>query len=275
MSELIRQTARDRLVSSHTKLNRKISVSEKSAQRFFVCNYPAVSMTLFRFGRINAIIGSVITMNQQKIQKLLESLPEDVTLVTVSKHHAKQKIDEVYQYGCRIFGENKVQELKEKYDPNYEWHMIGHLQRNKVKDVINLVSMIQSVDSLPLLKEIEKQCAKRDICMPILIEVNISREPNKYGILLHETEAFVEQCLLFPHVKLQGLMCVGPHSEDRSVIADCFHQMQQCFLTLKEKYGSECFRYLSMGMSDDYELALKYGSNMIRLGSIIMGERNY
>lgn len=214
-------------------------------------------------------------MNQLKIQELLESLPKNVTLVTVSKHHPKQKIDEAYQYGCRIFGENKVQELKSKYDPKYEWHMIGHLQRNKVKDVVELVSMIQSVDSLPLLKEIEKQCEKRDICMPILIEVNISQEANKYGISLNEVEDLVKQCLSFPHIKLQGLMCVGPLSEDRAVIADCFYQMQQCFNSLKAKYGEECFCYLSMGMSDDYEIALEYGSNMLRLGSIIMGERKY
>lgn len=105
-------------------------------------------------------------MDQQKTMEILSSLPDDVTLVTVSKHHSKQEIDEAYRCGCRIFGENKVQELKEKYDPNYEWHMIGHLQRNKVKDVVDLVSMIQSVDSFPLMQEIEKQCAKRDIVMP-------------------------------------------------------------------------------------------------------------
>lgn len=214
-------------------------------------------------------------MNQQKIQKLLEALPKDVTLITVSKQHPKQRIDEAYQYGCRIFGENKVQELKEKYDPKYEWHMIGHLQRNKVKDVVGLVSMIQSVDSLALVKEIEKQCDKRDICMPILIEVNISQEENKYGILLSEVESFVEQCLSFPHIKLQGLMCVGPLSDDQSVIKACFEQMHQCFLSLQKRYGSDVFRYLSMGMSDDYEIALQCGSNMLRLGSLIMGERSY
>lgn len=223
----------------------------------------------------NVIIKPVIDMDQQKVQALLKSLPCDVTLVTVSKHHTKQEIDEAYRCGCRIFGENKVQELKEKYDSNYEWHMIGHLQRNKVKDVVGLVSMIQSVDSLPLLQEIEKQCEKRDICMPILIEVNISQEPNKYGISLAETEAFVKQCLAYPHIKLQGLMCVGPLTDDRDVIAYCFEQMQKCFLSLRAQYGGDVFRYLSMGMSDDYEMALRYGSNMVRLGSVIMGKRSY
>lgn len=214
-------------------------------------------------------------MNQQKAKEILQALPDNVTLVTVSKHHSKKEIDEAYRCGCRIFGENKVQELKEKYDPNYEWHMIGHLQRNKVKDVVELVSMIQSVDSLPLLQEIEKQCGKRNICMPILIEVNISQEANKFGIALSDVDDFVKQCLSFPHIKLQGFMCVGPLSDDQTAITHCFQQMQQRFLSLRSQYGSEVFRYLSMGMSGDYETALRCGSNMIRLGSIIMGERNY
>lgn len=214
-------------------------------------------------------------MNKEKLQEITASLPQHVTLITVSKMHSKQEIDEAYQCGCHIFAENKVQELKAKYDPAYEWHMIGHLQRNKVKDVVGLVSMIQSVDSLPLAKEIEKQCAKREICMPILIEVNISQEVNKYGIALAEVDSFVEQCLLLPHIDVQGLMCVGPLVDDNEKIAACFQQMQQCFLSLQQKYGSDRIRYLSMGMSDDYKLALQYGSNMIRLGSIIMGKRNY
>ncbi len=214
-------------------------------------------------------------MNQQKTIEIINSLPDEVTLITVSKHHSKQEIDEAYQCGCRIFGENKVQELKEKYDPQYEWHMIGHLQRNKVKDVISLVSMIQSVDSLPLMQEIEKQCAKRDIVMPILIEVNISQEANKFGIPLSEVREFAKQCFSFPHIKLQGLMCVGPLSDDQTATANCFEQMQQCFISLQEQYGSDVIRYLSMGMSGDYQTALHCGSNMVRLGSIIMGKRNY
>lgn len=243
--------------------------------RFVYNAFNETALLLFCFFLKNVIIHSVIFMDQQQIQTILKSLPHDVTLVTVSKHHSKQEIDEAYKYGCRIFGENKVQELKEKYDSNYEWHMIGHLQRNKVKDVVELVSMIQSVDSLPLLQEIEKQCCKRDICMPILIEVNISKEVNKFGISLSELDDFVKQCFSFPHIKLQGLMCVGPLTEDQKIIADCFEKMQKCFLSLRAQYGDEVFRYLSMGMSDDYELALRYGSNMVRLGSILMGKRNY
>ncbi len=214
-------------------------------------------------------------MDQAKVQAMLATLPENVTLVTVSKMHAKAEIDEAYRCGCRIFGENRVQELCEKYDPRYVWHMIGHLQRNKVKDVVERVAMIQSLDSLALAKEIEKQCAKRDKIMPVLVEVNISRETAKSGILLAEVFDFIRACQVFAHVDVQGLMCVGPHVEEEALIAACFAQMHDCFLALQQEYGVDQIRYLSMGMSGDYHIALAHGANMIRLGSILMGERAY
>ncbi len=213
-------------------------------------------------------------MNQAKIQAILHALPKDVTLITVTKQHTKQEIDEAYRCGCRIFGENKVQELCEKYDPRYEWHMIGHLQRNKVKAVVDRVSMIQSLDSYALALEIEKQCAKRDRIMPVLIEVNIAKEERKSGIAAEALMDFVKQCDKLPHVDVQGLMCIGAHVADREVIAANFAQMHAYFLQLQKIYGTEKIRYLSMGMSDDYEIALAHGSNMIRLGSILMGNRS-
>lgn len=213
-------------------------------------------------------------MNQAKIQAILHALPKDVTLITVTKQHTKQEIDEAYRCGCRIFGENKVQELCEKYDPRYEWHMIGHLQRNKVKAVVDRVSMIQSLDSYALALEIEKQCAKRDRIMPVLIEVNIAKEERKSGIAAEALMDFVKQCDKLPHVDVQGLMCIGAHVADREVIAANFAQMHSYFLQLQKIYGTEKIRYLSMGMSDDYEIALAHGSNMIRLGSILMGNRS-
>lgn len=213
-------------------------------------------------------------MNQAKIQAILHALPKDVTLITVTKQHTKQEIDEAYRCGCRIFGENKVQELCEKYDPRYEWHMIGHLQRNKVKAVVDRVSMIQSLDSYALALEIEKQCAKRDRIMPVLIEVNIAKEERKSGIAAEVLMDFVKQCDKLSHVDVQGLMCIGAHVADREVIAANFAQMHTYFLQLQKIYGTEKIRYLSMGMSDDYEIALAHGSNMIRLGSILMGNRS-
>lgn len=214
-------------------------------------------------------------MDVKTLNKIKKQLSEDVTLVAVSKTHTKEEIDEAYRCGCRIFGENKVQEIKAKYDPKYCWHMIGHLQRNKVKDVVPLVDMIQSVDSLRLALEIEKQCAKIDKVMPILIEVNISREANKTGIYLEECSELVKQCLELPHLKVEGLMCVGPLEGDENDTELCFKKMQILFNKLREEYGSEVMKTLSMGMSDDYPIALKYGSNMIRLGTIIFGKRNY
>lgn len=214
-------------------------------------------------------------MDKKKLEAIQKELPDDVTLIAVSKTHSKEEIDEAHALGCTIFGENKVQELKEKYDPNYHWHMIGHLQRNKVKDVVSLVDMIQSVDSLRLAEEIEKQCAKIDKIMPVLIEVNISREANKTGIYMEECPAFVKQCLQLPHLDVQGLMCVGPLNDDERVIAECFEKMNVLFKKLQSEYGTDHMRYLSMGMSDDYPIALRHGANMIRLGTIIFGKRNY
>ena len=214
-------------------------------------------------------------MNIDVLQKIKASLPSHVTLIAVSKTRTSAEIDEAYQNGCTVFGENKVQEIKAKYNPNYEWHMIGHLQRNKVKDVVPLASMIQSLDSTRLADEIEKHCAKINKVMPVLIEVNISQEINKSGIKVDELSSFIEKVLTYPHIQLQGLMCVGPLEGDDSDTERCFQQMKQLFDQCKETYGEQYFKYLSMGMSDDYQIAIKHGSNMIRLGTIIFGKRDY
>ena len=214
-------------------------------------------------------------MDVKMLNKIRSQLNDDITLIAVSKTHTKEEIDEAYRQGCRIFGENKVQEIKAKYDPKYTWHMIGHLQRNKVKDVVPLVDMIQSVDSLRLALEIEKQCAKINKVMPILIEVNVSREANKTGVYLEEASELIKQCMNLEHLKVEGLMCVGPLEGDDSDIEACFNKMQVLFQKLQKEYGTEVMKTLSMGMSDDYPIALKYGSNMIRLGTIIFGKRNY
>lgn len=214
-------------------------------------------------------------MNHKVLDEIKNDLPENVTLIAVSKTHTKKEIDEAYANGCHIFGENKVQELKEKYDERYEWHMIGHLQRNKVKDVVPLVSMIQSVDSFRLAQEIEKQAAKIDKVMPVLIEVNISREINKTGVYIEECSSFIKQCLALPHVDIQGLMCVGPLSDDQEQIEECFEKMHILFTRLQLEFGKDKIRHLSMGMSGDYKVAIQHGSTMIRLGTVIFGKRDY
>ena len=185
----------------------------------------------------------------------------------------KEEIEEAYNCGCRIFGENRVQELKDKYDSRYEWHLIGHLQRNKVKDVVPLVSMIESLDSLRLAQEIEKECSKINKIMPVLVEVNISREENKTGIYFEECLSFVKNCMKFEHLDIQGLMCVGPLTDDEEHIHECFEKMRVLFQRLQTEYGKDKIKYLSMGMSQDYPIALEHGSNLVRIGSLIFGKR--
>jgi pyridoxal phosphate enzyme (YggS family) len=214
-------------------------------------------------------------MNIEVLEQIKQSLPSHVTLIAVSKTRTSEEIDEAYRNGCTIFGENKVQEIKAKYNPDYTWHMIGHLQRNKVKDVVPLASMIQSLDSTRLADEIEKQCAKINKIMPVLIEVNISQETNKSGVSVEELNEFIQYCLTKEHLDVQGLMCVGPLEGDDTDTERCFMEMKQLFDYYKSIYGEQHFQYLSMGMSDDYELAIKHGSNMIRLGTIIFGARDY
>lgn len=214
-------------------------------------------------------------MDKKKLEKIRKELPANVELITVSKMHTKAEIEEAYACGCTVFGENKVQELKDKYNERYRWHLIGHLQRNKVKDVVPLVSMIQTLDSIRLAEEIEKQCAKIDKVMPVLVEVNISREINKMGVLLEECPSFVKQCMNFPHVDVQGLMCVGPLTDDMEQVEACFERMHALFHKLQGEYGPDKIKVLSMGMSNDYQIAIKHGSNMIRLGTIIFGKRDY
>ena len=148
-------------------------------------------------------------MDKKKLAKVQKDIENKATLVAVSKTRTKEEIEEAYNCGCRIFGENRVQELKDKYDSRYEWHLIGHLQRNKVKDVVPLVSMIESLDSLRLAQEIEKECSKINKIMPVLVEVNISREENKTGIYFEECLSFVKNCMKFEHLDIQGLMSVS------------------------------------------------------------------
>ena len=212
-------------------------------------------------------------MDKKKLAKVQKDIENKATLVAVSKTRTKEEIEEAYNCGCRIFGENRVQELKDKYDSRYEWHLIGHLQRNKVKDVVPLVSMIESLDSLRVAQEIEEECSKINKIMPVLVEVNISREENKTGIYFEECLSFVKNCMKFEHLDIQGLMCVGPLTDDEEHIHECFEKMRVLFQRLQTEYGKDKIKYLSMGMSQDYPIALEHGSNLVRIGSLIFGKR--
>ena len=208
-------------------------------------------------------------MNKKLIKDLLQL---DVNVVAVSKKHTKEEVDAVAALGLTTFGENRVQEFLEKYDPKYTWHIIGHLQTNKVKYVVGKVDMIESVDSLKLAKEIEKQASKQNIIQKILVEVKISDDPNKTGIPYDQVWNLLHELENLPHVQLRGLMCVASHTDDKSKVAHEFDQMKSLYDQVKEKY--ENIDTLSMGMSQDYPLAIAHGSNTVRIGTAIFGARN-
>ena len=208
-------------------------------------------------------------MNKKLVEDLLKL---DVNVVAVSKKHTKEEVDAVAALGLTTFGENRVQEFLEKYDPKYTWHIIGHLQTNKVKYVIGKVDLIESVDSLKLAKEIEKQAKKQNIVQKILIEIKISDDPNKTGLPYDQVWDLLHELKNLPHVQLRGLMCVASHTDNKEKVAHEFDQMKDLYDQIKEKY--ENIDTLSMGMSQDYQLAIAHGSNTVRIGTAIFGARD-
>ena len=196
---------------------------------------------------------------------------EEVTLIAVSKTKPVSMIEELLPHGVVDFGENKVQELTAKYEvlpKDLNWHLIGHLQRNKVKYIIDKVTLIHAVDRYSLLKEIEKQAAKRDLEMPVLIQVNIAKEESKHGFEVEEIDE-VFNCLKdYPHVKVRGLMMMAPHIES-SETEKYFKMTQELLQRLQKDYPMYQLDQLSMGMSNDYHEALNHGSTMIRIGSAL------
>ena len=207
-------------------------------------------------------------MNKEMINKLKNM---NVNIVAVSKYHTKEEIDAVAKEGLITFGENRVQEFLEKYDPKYKWHIIGHLQTNKVKYIIGKVEMIESLDSIKLAKEIEKQAAKHDVIQNVLVQIKISKDELKTGLPIEETDSFLKEVSTYPHIKLKGFMCVASHTDNIQLIEEEFSMMNDLYKNYKDLYQLDT---LSMGMSNDYELAIKLGSNTVRIGSAIFGARN-
>ena len=207
-------------------------------------------------------------MNKEMINKLKNM---NVNIVAVSKYHTKEEIDAVAKEGLITFGENRVQEFLEKYDPKYKWHIIGHLQTNKVKYIIGKVEMIESLDSIKLAKEIEKQAAKHDVIQNVLVQIKISKDELKTGLPIEETDSFLKEVSTYPHIKLKGFMCVASHTDNIQLIEEESSMMNDLYKNYKDLYQLDT---LSMGMSNDYELAIKHGSNTVRIGSAIFGARN-
>lgn len=203
----------------------------------------------------------------------------EVTLIAVSKTKPVETLQEAYDLGVRVFGENKVQELTEKYDTlpdDIEWHMIGHLQRNKIKYIINKADLIHSVDSIRLAEAIEKEAAKHDKIADILIEVNVAREESKFGLLPEEVDAFVDKVTEFSHIRVKGLMTIAPYVENPEENRPVFALLRKLSVDIAKKNAHNItMSVLSMGMTNDYEVAIEEGATMVRVGTGIFGARNY
>lgn len=203
--------------------------------------------------------------------------PKDVTLIAVSKTKPASMITEAYDTGIRDFGENKVQELCEKYQTlpkDIRWHMIGHLQRNKVKQVIGKAELIHSVDSIRLAEQLEEDAAKQNINVNILLEVNVAEEESKFGFKLEETEDAICQIASFPHIKIKGLMTIAPFVENPEENRFIFKKLNQFYVDMQRKnIDNVTMSVLSMGMTGDYEIAIEEGSTLVRVGTGIFGTR--
>ena len=210
--------------------------------------------------------------------RLRDDLPKNVTLISVSKTRAVEEIKAVYDVGERDFGENKVQEMMDKYEQlpkDIRWHLIGHLQRNKVKYLVGKVHLIHSLDSVRLLQEIEKQYEKSELIANTLIQINIGREESKTGILLENLEELLQACEECHFVKVKGIMATITIGNEESSMY-YFTKTKEVFDELKTReYKNITMETLSIGMSNDYKVALKAGSNMVRIGTGIFGKRNY
>jgi hypothetical protein len=215
---------------------------------------------------------------QKNLLEIQSKLSEDVVLIAVSKTKPISALEEAYRAGQRVFGENKVQEMVEKWQAlpkDIHWHMIGHVQRNKIKYMAEFVELIHGVDSIKTLKEINKQALKHNRKISVLLQVKIAREESKFGIPLEELEAFMSniKTLELDNVNFQGFMGMASNDPSQDIVREEFSILKQLYDQYKKEFTT--FEYLSMGMSGDYLLALDQGSNMIRVGSAIFGLRNY
>ena len=229
---------------------------------------------------------SLIKENIEVIKKEIETIylernrePKDVTLIAVTKTVDIERIKEAIDAGITNIGENRVQEIMDKYEDlkNYaNFHLIGHLQSNKVKYIIDKVKLIHSVDSMKLIDEIKKRAEKSNTIVNMLIQVNVAREDTKFGIDINEVDDYIEYASKFDNIKVQGLMTIAPYFEDAEKTRPIFRTLKEKFDELSNnKYNNVEMKYLSMGMTNDYKIAIEEGSNMVRIGTKIIGKRVY
>ncbi len=219
---------------------------------------------------------------QTNLHQVLTTLPTDTRLVAISKTMTEETVMQAYNAGQRLFGENKVQEIIEKQPhlpKDIEWHFVGHLQRNKVKFIAPFVSMIHAVDSLRLLKEINKQAERNERIIHCLLQFHIADESTKFGLDMAEAEELLNELNKeqLPHIRLCGVMGMATFTEDHTQVRKEFKQLRTYFDYLKNTYfkDDDAFKEISMGMSGDYLIALEEGATIVRIGSTIFGERNY
>ena len=234
-----------------------------------------------------------ITMNEYSIKDNIEEVknniaaacqeagraPEEVTLIAVSKTKPVELLREAYDCGCRDFGENKVQELLDKYEvmpKDIRWHMIGHLQRNKVKYIVDKVALIHSVDSLRLAEEISREAVKKDTCVNILIEVNVAEEETKFGVTCNEVKQLVQDIAKLPNIRVKGLMTIAPFVENAEQNRPIFSKLRKISVDImEENIDNITMENLSMGMTGDYTVAVSEGATYVRVGTGIFGVRQY
>lgn len=228
----------------------------------------------------------MITENLKKVEENIVQAcervgrnPEEVTLIAVSKTKPNELIEEAIEYGMKNFGENKVQELVEKMDTicgKLNWHLIGHLQRNKVKYIVDRVCLIHSVDSLRLAEQINEEAKKKNVICNILIEVNIAKEESKFGVAREELKSLLDEIKNLTNVQVKGLMTIAPFVENPEDNREYFREMHKLFVDMSHENADNIkMEILSMGMTGDYQVAIEEGATMVRVGTGIFGERNY
>ena len=228
----------------------------------------------------------MITENLEQVRKNIEEAcravnrdPGEVTLISVSKTKPVSMLQEAYDAGSRDFGENKVQEIMDKYPQlpsDIRWHMIGHLQRNKVKYIAGKVALIHSVDSLRLAKTISEEAVKHNCEIPILIEVNVAGEESKFGVSVEETLPLIEEIAKLPAIHVEGLMTIAPYVEDPEENRPVFRKLKELSVDIAAKnINNVRMAILSMGMTGDYEVAVEEGATLVRVGTGVFGERDY
>lgn len=232
-------------------------------------------MGFFCASRYNTHNMDTLDLIKRNAEKLLKQIPENVTLLAAAKTRSNEEVQAAFDAGIRCFGHNYVQEAQAMLPGlpfRADWHMIGHLQRNKAGAAVELFDVLETLDSARLARELEKQCARLNKIMPVLIEINSGREENKDGVLPEDVDALAEALHEFPHLKLSGFMTMGPLTGDPELSRPYFQTTARIYEQYRLK--DDAIRFLSMGMSHSYKAAIEEGANLVRIGTLLFGPRN-